>query len=167
MIFLTVKYFPYILDWKSALTLASATSNQPYIIAALTSDFAQAQDFYDACGYEGAAINKEDIVLLVKSGSRIVGVGRLCREHGVLTLRGMQIHTDFRQQGLGSRLLAALVQHMPHEPCYCLPYDHLGAFYAQGGFSVVQQAQLPDFLAQRLAEYLDFGRKVMAMRRMP
>lgn len=149
------------------MTQDSAMHDQPYIIAALASEFAQAQAFYDACGYEGAAIVPEDIVLLAKSGSRIVGVGRLCREYGVLTLRGMQIHADFRQQGLGSRLLAALVAHMPHEPCYCLPYDHLGAFYAQGGFSLVTPDQLPDFLAQRLAEYLDYGRKIMPMRRMP
>ena len=137
------------------------------ITTALPSEFALAQAFYDTCGYEGAAIREGDQVVLAKSGAQIVGVGRLCREQEVLVLRGMQIQAAFRRQGLGSRLLAGLVAQMGEESCYCLPYDHLGEFYAQAGFSAVPGPQLPDFLAQRLASYLALGRKVMAMRRMP
>lgn len=140
---------------------------QFHIVTALAAELAQAQIFYDACGYEGAPIRAHDQVVLAKSGAQIVGVGRLCREYGQLILRGMQIAREFRRQGLGSRLLAGLVAEMADEPCYCLPYDHLGAFYAQAGFSLVTEDQLPDFLAQRLASYLALGRKVMPMRRLP
>ncbi len=158
-------------DWIKALIApsmhAQSTDIATQIMLALPSEFALAQAFYDSCGYEGAAIREDDQVVIAKSATNIVGVGRLCREHGVLVLRGMQIQAAFRRQGLGSRLLAGLVAQVGQEPCYCLPYDHLGAFYAQAGFSAVSGPQLPDFLAQRLASYLALGRKVMAMQRMP
>jgi len=51
--------------------------------------------FYEMCGYlSGLGVN--DTTLVAVLADSMVGVVRLCSEHGVVVLRGMQIHSDFR-----------------------------------------------------------------------
>ena len=121
-----------------------------------------AQRFYESRGYGGATIVPSDFVVLAKERNRIVGVGRLCQEHELLWLRGMQVEPQFQRQGIGARILERLDQEIGNRWCCCLPYDHLVNFYRQAGFERATE-NLPMALGERLDSYLFRGLKVVAM----
>lgn len=119
-------------------------------------------ELYSEADY-GAPIRTGDVLIVAKSGGRVMGVVRLCREEGVSVLRGMQVRSTFQRQGIGARLLLACLPQMAGGPVYCLPYTHLVDFYAGAGFAAISADELPAFFAQRLATYLTQGQKVLAM----
>jgi GNAT superfamily N-acetyltransferase len=121
---------------------------------------------YAEAGY-GAAVGEQDTVLVVKQGTLLLGVVRLCPEGGVLVLRGMQVRREHQGQGIGARLLAACHAHLAGMESFCLPYAHLERFYGAAGFARVGAGALPDFLALRLAAYRAREQDVIAMRRAP
>ncbi|NYE60177.1 N-acetylglutamate synthase-like GNAT family acetyltransferase [Duganella sp. 1224] len=134
------------------------------ITHATPSDHAAIAAFYAEAGY-GAALDPADMVIIAEENGQLIGAVRLCAEHGVTVLRGMQIRRDHQRQGIGTRLLAACLPHLNQREAYCLPYAHLASFYGTAGFAMVDSAALPDFLAARLASYLAKGQEVIAMRR--
>lgn len=121
-----------------------------------------AQRFYESRGYGGAAVVPSDFVVLAKERDRVVGVGRLCQEHDLLWLRGMQVEPQFQGQGIGARILKRLDEEISNRWCCCLPYDHLVNFYRQAGFEQATE-NLPMALGERLDSYLSRGLKVVAM----
>lgn len=121
-------------------------------------------ELYREAGY-GAPVEPGATLIVAKAGRRVVGVVRLCSEEQVTVLRGMQVKQGFQRQGIGARLLAACRPHLDRQQAFCLPYTHLLDFYSAAGFEVVSSAELPVFLAQRLASYLAEGQQVLAMRR--
>jgi GNAT superfamily N-acetyltransferase len=139
---------------------------RPIAIAeASPSDRKEVAALYAEAGY-GAPIAPLDTVMVARSRGQLVGTVRLCGEHGVTILRGMQIRRGFQRQGIGASLLAACRRHLDQGLAFCLPYAHLTGFYAVAGFEIVAAAELPDFLAQRLASYLAQGQDVLAMGRL-
>lgn len=120
--------------------------------------------FYAAVGY-GGGIASSDLTLCAHVDGKLAGVVRLCPEHGVTVLRGMQVHPAFQRQGIGRLLLTHCAPHLDQGTAYCLPYDHLTQFYAGAGFHASDA--LPAFLAQRLQAYLASGQKLLAMKRHP
>jgi GNAT superfamily N-acetyltransferase len=96
-------------------------------------------------------------------GNAIVGVVRLCREHGVTVLRGMRIADLYQRRGIGAALLRRLEPLLANENCYCLPFAHLGRFYSSIGFEVVEDGDVPGFLAERAARYIAKGEAISPM----
>lgn len=136
------------------------------IVIASSSDLADVAALYAEAGY-GAPIDPAATNLVAKDEAQLVGVVRLCPEQGVTVLRGMQIRSAYQRQGIGAQLLAACRPYLDQHPSYCLPYAHLQPFYGAAGFTLADNAELPDFLAQRLASYLAKGQAVIAMQRPP
>jgi predicted N-acetyltransferase YhbS len=120
--------------------------------------------FYRAAGY-GGGVSADDVTLAATADGQIVGAVRLCREAGVIVLRGMQVDLAFQRQGIGRMLLRECLPHLDGGVAYCLPYAHLAGFYGEAGFVPAPPAMLPPFLAERLAAYLRRGQDVIAMRR--
>ncbi|MDQ8020498.1 MAG: GNAT family N-acetyltransferase [Moraxellaceae bacterium] len=135
------------------------------IAVATPEALADAQRFYDDCGYGGAAIVPEDTVVIARHARGIIAIVRLCHEGGLLCLRGMQVHPEYRRQGIGTQLLRTLERAIGERSCYCLPYSHLVEFYAQAGFAVLAADELPELLQERLAHNRRRGLDVIAMRR--
>ena len=52
--------------------------------------------FYESCGYLGGLRANETILVAVRAGS-LIGVVRLCSEHEIVVLRGMQVLPDFQR----------------------------------------------------------------------
>jgi predicted N-acetyltransferase YhbS len=129
-------------------------------------ELARIEEFYKQAGYRGG-VSKADITLAAKVDGRLAGVVRLCDEAGVIVLRGMHVAPAFQRQGIGRSLLAHCVAHLDRGVAYCLPYDHLVAFYGHVGFVEARAEALPSFLGERLAGYLSSGQRVLAMRRAP
>src|SRR5258706_14295101 len=122
----------------------------------------QIASFYLACGYDGG-VSATDTVLVAYDATELVGAVRLCRDSGVIVLRGMQVLPRFQRQGIGSRLLAACVPHFGSHAAFCLPWAHLESFYTSVGFARITPETAPDFLSQRYSSYLARGLKVVVM----
>lgn len=133
---------------------------------ATPSDYEDIAALYAEAGY-GAAVDPSDLIIVAKSDRQLEGVVRLCEEHGVTVLRGMQIRSAAQRQGIGAQMLAACRPYLDQRESYCLPYSHLVSFYCVAGFAVVDGAGLPDFLSRRLASYVSEGKDVIVMRRVP
>jgi predicted N-acetyltransferase YhbS len=93
------------------------------------------------------------VLVLAEDAGAVVGVVRLCRVEDWVMLRGMDIQSAYRRQGLGTRMLRALEQHMHNSDCYCIPWAHLTIFYEQIGFRAVSGEALPGFLRERLDKH--------------
>ena len=127
-------------------------------------DRAAVLQLYGEAGY-GATLDHADTTIVAKLAGAVVGTVRLCSEHGVIVLRGMQVRAALQRRGTGSQLLAACAAYLDGSPSYCLPYAHLASFYAAAKFECIAPHELPEFLQRRLAAYLAGGRDIIAMRR--
>jgi GNAT superfamily N-acetyltransferase len=136
------------------------------IALAAPAELDEVRAFYARAGY-GGTVAEQDVTLVARVDGRLVGVVRLCPESGITVLRGMQVDPAHQRSGLGRRMLAACRPWLERGPACCLPYEHLIPFYALAGFEVASPAQLPEFLAERLARYRAAGQRVLAMHRRP
>jgi len=121
---------------------------------------------YAGLGYR-RTIDPADTVWLAERAHEADGVVRVAAEQGTLVLRGMRIAEHARRQGLGTRMLQAISGWLGDRECYCVPYPHLVEFYRQIGFVVLELADAPAFLAERVAEYRRTGQEAILMRRPP
>ena len=112
-------------------------------------------------------LRARDTVLAAVRASTLVGVVRLCPEHGVVVLRGMQVLPDFERQGIGLDLLDKCLPKVNDSLCYCIPWSYLEQFYSSGGFERSEPADVPGFLSRRYFGYLQKGRDVILMQRTP
>jgi len=110
---------------------------------------------YEICNYGGGVQDTDSIVIAIDQ--QIIGAVRICIEHGIKVLRGMQIKPAWQKKGIGSSMLKFLADHVDMNGCYCLPYKHLQTFYASIGFNEISIQDAPQFLAQRLKKYLSSG----------
>ena len=117
---------------------------------------------YHATGYPGRA-NADDRTLVALIEAAIVGVVRLCCEHGVMVLRGMRVADSHQGRGIGTALLRELEPLLANQDCYCLPFSHLERFYSSIGFEVLQDRLVPAFLAERAARYRSKGEAISSM----
>lgn len=80
---------------------------------------------------DGVGVVATDVVIVAVAMAdaavigRVIGAVRLCSEHGVRVLRGMQVARDYRQLGVSQALLAACDDVLGENVAYCLPYAHL------------------------------------------
>jgi len=119
---------------------------------------------YAGLGYR-RTIDPADTVWLADAAEGAVGIVRVAAEQRTLVLRGMRIAEHSRRQRLGTRMLHAIADWLQDRECYCVPYPHLQGFYGQIGFTLIDPAAAPAFLAERLVDYRRSGEDVILMRR--
>ena len=129
-------------------------------------EYSRVLDVYGALGYR-RTIDPADTVWLAESEGEVVGIVRVAAEQGTLVLRGMRIAEHARRQGLGTRMLQAIVQWLGDRECYCVPYPHLVGFYGLIGFTELEPAGVPAFLVERVGEYRRSGQEAILMRKPP
>jgi GNAT superfamily N-acetyltransferase len=129
-------------------------------------EYSRVLSIYAALGYR-RTIDPADTVWLAERAGEVVGIVRVAAEQGTLVLRGMRIAEHLRRQRLGTRMLEAIAEWLGDRECYCVPYPHLVGFYGQIGFALLEPADAPRFLAERLAEYRRSGQDVILMHRPP
>ena len=125
-------------------------------------DFHLADRFYDTTSYHSRC-SAHELVFVAEDAGRVVGVVRLEPVEDVQVLRGMYLAEDYQGRGVGSALLQFIRPWLDRKPAMCLPFDHLGAFYATVGFQPVQVSELPAVMQQRDAHYRSQGHRIMAM----
>ncbi len=109
--------------------------------------------FYKSVHY-GKPFSSTDVTFIAKKDQQIIGVVRLENENNIFFLRGMQIKSDARGQGIGKQLLKYFMSYLGDKPCYCIPYRHLINFYSSVGFTVINNAAAPAFIADRFNDYI-------------
>lgn len=129
-------------------------------------DIEEIKVFYSLCGY-GGGLSEKDTIFIARFEKRIVAAVRLCPEIDFFVLRGMQVFESFQRQGTGTRLLQVCIGHLANQVCYCIPWQHLNAFYQQARFQEVSSDEVPALLNQRFNDYLSRRMKVILMRRLP
>lgn len=130
---------------------------------AAKAEHADVAAFYTECGYM-SGFGASDTVLVAELKGSIVGVARLCPDQGVVVLRGMQVHPDFKRQGIGQSLLNNCMARVGTSQCYCIPWRHLERFYASAGFEHCDTSAVPEFLSARYSRYLKDELDVILMR---
>ena len=120
--------------------------------------------FYERLGYAGHVSN-DATAFVAELDGQMVGLLRLEQEFGATVLRGMRVSPEYQRQGIGSRLLQAVADHLGTDPCYCVPYSHLTAFYGQIGFVELSLDRAPAHLRERVGAYRARGRDVLLMLR--
>ena len=140
-----------------------AASDITFRVASL-SEYSRVQAAYTAWGYRGG-VSPDDMLFIAECGGEVVAAVRRTVEHGVVLLRGMHVAPEHQRRGIGSRLLRMFVEHLHGEACYCVPYQHLRAFYSRAGFASLPDAVAPDFLRERLSSYRTRGLDVLVMHR--
>jgi len=116
---------------------------------------------YETCNYRGG-VQPDDKIVIATDG-QVIGAVRICFEHGVKVLRGMQVKPAWQKKGIGSSMLKFLAAHVDMDGCYCLPFKHLKLFYSTVGFEEIPISDAPEFLAERLEKYLSSGHNEMVI----
>ena len=122
------------------------------------------QAAYAAWGYRGG-ISPDDTLYVAEHGGEFVAAVRRAQEHGLVLLRGMHVAPEKQRKGIGSGLLGIFVEHLQGEACYCVPYQHLRAFYSRAGFASLPDHAAPEFLRERVRSYRTRGLDVFVMHR--
>jgi predicted N-acetyltransferase YhbS len=135
---------------------------EPTIRLAAADELAAVARLYQATGYSGHA-NGDDRTLVALVEGAIVGVVRLCCEHGIMVLRGMRVADSHQGRGIGAALLRELEPLLANQDCYCIPFSHLEQFYSSIGFEVLEDGLVPAFLAERAARYRSKGEAISPM----
>ena len=119
---------------------------------ALKSEYTEVRNHYEYCSYRGG-LQDNDIVVIAVEGRNITGAVRICSEDGEKVLRGMYVHPQFRNLGIGKAILQFLNARIDLSNCYCLPHAHLSRFYGLIGFREITTEDAPAFLVERLESY--------------
>lgn len=90
---------------------------------------------YDEVEFLHSNFDKEFVAIAEKDGQR-AGLGRLVTiDNHNLELGGMYVFEAFRGQGIAKTIVAFLLKNAPSsQRIYCIPFEHLTAFYMQCGF---------------------------------
>jgi len=71
-----------------------------------TAEYFKVRELYVACNYNGG-IQDNDVVVIAE-GDELIGAVRICPEHGMKILRGMQLNSNYRGKGIGTLMLKFL-----------------------------------------------------------
>ena len=130
----------------------------------LRSRYAEVAQLYAECGYRQGLTARDHVFAATRDGV-LIGVVRLCPEHGTAVLRGMQVRPAHQRSGVGSLLLDTCVAALGDAVCYCLPWRSLETFYGRGGFRRLALTEAPPFLRDRCTTYRAAGHDAIVTRR--
>lgn len=132
------------------------------ILVAGSDDLSEVSAFYARHGYSHGDLSK-DFVVVARKENRLVGVGRICAEHGFQILRGMQVDDECQREGVGRAILARLDEAIGPRECFTLPWAHLEQFYGSIGFVKISPKDAPPHLRDRSEEYYRRHGNIIAM----
>jgi GNAT superfamily N-acetyltransferase len=82
-------------------------------------------------------LSDDEILLVAAQGGEVRAALRLCREDGVLVLRGMRVAKDYQRGGIGRQLLRSAGDQLAGQESFCIPHRHLRGFYQEAGFQEI------------------------------
>ena len=111
--------------------------------------------FYQAQGYK-VKLGRQERVFTITEAQQIIAAARLLPvgEDEIYWLRNLVVAQAWRAQGIGSRFMQQLLEHIAPADCFCFISPELERFYIDLGFQQLHDHQAPaavSELAQRYA----------------
>jgi len=136
--------------------------NQALTVSAVPeSELFRLNRFYKRNGHKGK-VEPGDAAFWLRDNQAILAAVRFKTVGDNLLLRGLWVHKEKRGEGLGSKLLTGCHHYWGKHACFCFPFSHLEAFYAQHGFAHPDK-QVPEYLLRKLQSYQQRGEDVILM----
>ncbi len=123
------------------------------IVHAGIEDLAWVNEQYRSIGFLPSDGVDETIVIARVNGER-AGLGRLKRiDADSAELGGIYVFPSYRKKGVAAAVVASLVaEGKRYKTLYCLPFEHLRAFYESYGFIMTDpDASVPADIRKKLA----------------
>jgi N-acetylglutamate synthase-like GNAT family acetyltransferase len=120
----------------------------------------EAQIFYCSSG-RAPVLEPSDILVGARIENELIGIVRLCCEHGTYVLRTMQVSDKYQRRGIGHIMLRRFLELLRERGIsdsshvFCMPYTHLETFYGLIGFKKIPASTAPLFLQERAAEFAE------------
>ena len=114
-----------------------------------TLEYVEVKKFYKNIGHEWS-INPYDYFLIAKEKDKIIGSVKINEEHGYPILSGLYVEQNHRGQGVATKMLRKIEQHMQGQESYCFPSVYLKGFYKIFGYEPLEFDKAPDFLKKQL-----------------
>lgn len=114
--------------------------------------------------YPSGKAKKDELTAVAYQESKMIAVVRFRSIEQFRLLTGMLVIPEFREQGVGHKLMHYCQQQILKEGDFCFAYQHLEAFYAQHSFVSVEPQQLPNSLQMLFERYVKSGKKLVAMK---
>lgn len=121
------------------------------------------KQFYKKNGMRAQA-PKGDQIYIASINNSIVAALRLHPVNSCYLLRSMCVAAQYRNQGIGSALLAHLQPTLINIECYSFPFNHLTEFYSRAGFILLEAQLAPEAISDKLNRYLQNGKKICLMK---
>lgn len=118
--------------------------------------------FYKAHYPSGRPSKSETIVVAYVENTLVASV-RFKPIAPYWLMTGMLVAPQYRQLGIGHKLLQYCQQFLMNDGYYCFAYQHLEGFYQQHNFKTLGAEQLPAILATRIENYQAKGKSLIAM----
>jgi GNAT superfamily N-acetyltransferase len=125
--------------------------------------YALVDRFYRAQGYKVKCGASERIYTMVSSDNVIIAAARLVPQgSGHYWLRNLLVASDWRGQGIATRLMEKLLPDLIPLGCYCFALPHLTNFYTALGF-IQNPSHCPDDILRTYNTYRSRGRDWVLM----
>lgn len=107
---------------------------------------------YQRVGFKLSSFETDLVAIALIDGQK-VGLGRIQKITDYdAELGGIYVSSDFRGIGIAAKLVTFLVENTAqYRQVYCLPFEHLAAFYEKFGFEPVSDsvAEVPDLVLSK------------------
>ncbi len=113
--------------------------------------------------YPAGKAKKDEDIWVGEDGSSIISCVRFKKIEDIQLLTGMLVIPDYRGKGVGDALLAATTKQIENQPCYCFAFSHLVPLYQRAHFTVIEDTELPHYLASRFKRYSESGKNLVPM----
>ncbi|MGF1751634.1 GNAT family N-acetyltransferase [Vibrio cionasavignyae] len=113
--------------------------------------------------YPAAKPKSDERIITAQVGSQLCALVRFRRIENCRLMTGMLVIPDYRQRGVGHKLMQHLVQQELAEQDFCFALEHLETFYCQHGFQTIDKDALPNSLKQLFLRYIQGGKSLVAM----
>ena len=113
--------------------------------------------------YPSGRAKKDELTIVGYLDQQLAAVVRFRHIERYRLLTGMLVVPEKRARGLGHQMMVYCEDNVLTEQDYCFAYQHLEPFYAQHGFSPLEEVELPNELRQLFIRYSNSGKKLVAM----
>jgi len=121
-----------------------------------------ANKFIRQHGFRGRVRSNDQCMVMRNQTEGIIALAFLRPMQQSLLLTAVAVAPDYQGQGLVKQLLGAMCYAFT-EQTYTFSLNDLTSLYQQHGFSVVEEAKLPEDVSSRLRAYRDQGRLITPM----
>ncbi|WP_199608853.1 GNAT family N-acetyltransferase [Flocculibacter collagenilyticus] len=118
--------------------------------------------FYKKHGARGTAKRNDNIWVARNNDHEVIAAARITRIFEYSLLVGVYVDDKYRGNGVANSLLTELMV-STSQVFYTFPYTSLVTFYSALGFKLIEVAQLPQPILNKLEVYQNQGRNIVAM----